>query len=59
MGYVPESVIKKIKNNEFVEFNLRVNKEDIGLFNDYIRYHYSPEKNMTYEILEFKEDKEK
>ena len=52
-GFVSESVVDKIKKGEFVEFNLRLDGYDENDTATYQRYHYSPVKNMTYEILEF------
>lgn len=51
-GFVSQSVIDKIKKNEFVEFNLRLDDGYPDDTSNYVRYHYSPVKNMTVEIEE-------
>lgn len=50
-GYVSSSVVDKIKKNEFVEFNLRL-EEYINETTNFYRYYYSPVKNMKVTYLE-------
>jgi len=46
-GFVEQTVVDKINNKEFVEFNLHL-EDDTA---EYQRFHYSPVKDMEVEIL--------
>ena len=54
-GFVGQSVIDKIRSDQFVEFNLLLGYSKEGEDEDtayYRRYHYSPVKDMEVEIQE-------